>query len=198
MAFLPVERFDRSMTTPILLATGNPHKVEEFSRILAIHIHAADPGVEETGLTFEENALIKARALCAQTGQTAMADDSGLEVDALDGAPGVYSARFAGEHGNDAANNAKLLAELESNEKRTARFVCVIAVCHPDGEEFTVRGTCEGRIARAASGDAGFGYDPLFVPEGYAESFAALGSDVKSNISHRANALALLKPKLDA
>lgn len=162
------------MTARLVLATANEHKVAELRRILdGLDLELVPMGelgleqVPETGATFEDNALLKARAVTATTGLPALADDSGLEVDALDGAPGVHSSRYAGPDGDDAANNDKLLAALDGapDERRTARFVAVAALVTPDGEEVTVRGTMEGRIARERRGTAGFGYDPLFVSE---------------------------------
>jgi len=182
----------------LVLATRNPHKLEEIAAILAfpgLHIRSAldfpeIPEVEETGSTFAENALLKARALSTATGEWAMADDSGLEVDALGGAPGVYSARFAGEPANYQANNDKLLALLDAAADRRARFVTVLALVAPDGRHFTVEGRCEGHIGRAPRGNQGFGYDPLFVPEGHTQTFAEMSAGQKNRISHRARALA--------
>lgn len=147
--------------------------------------------VQEDGSSFEENAAKKARVTAAATGLITLADDSGLEVDALNGQPGIYSARFAGEQGDDAANNAKLLGLMESvqDEDRTARFVCVIALSNPKGCVQTVRGTCQGRIGRDLQGEGGFGYDPLFIPAGYDKTFAQLEASEKNRISHRARAL---------
>lgn len=182
----------------LLLATRNRNKVKEIREMFDIpelELLTADevaglPGeVEEDADTFEGNALKKASVLCGASGIWTMADDSGLEVDALGGAPGVYSARYAGEECNTPANNAKLLAALSGVDQRSARFRCAIALCAPDGRRWTVSGSCEGRIADAPSGDAGFGYDPLFVPEGYEQTFAELGPEVKNKISHRAVAL---------
>lgn len=182
----------------LLLATRNRNKVKEIREMFDIpelELLTADevaglPGeVEEDADTFEGNALKKASVLCGASGIWTMADDSGLEVDALGGAPGVYSARYAGEECNTPANNAKLLSALSGVDQRSARFRCAIALCAPDGRRWTVSGSCEGRIADAPSGDAGFGYDPLFVPEGYEQTFAELGPEVKNKISHRAVAL---------
>lgn len=147
--------------------------------------------VEEDGLTFADNAIKKASAVAEQTGEYTMADDSGLEVDAIDGQPGVYSARFAGEPSNDEANNLKLISMMEGvpHEGRTARFRCVIALAAPDGRRATVEGACEGRIITEPRGDEGFGYDPLFVPDGYELTFAELSAEVKNQISHRGRAL---------
>ena len=188
----------------LLLATRNRNKIEEIRRIFnfpgieilsPFDLSSLPEEVEENADTFEGNALLKARSLAGVMrggeGDAAwvMADDSGLEVAALNGAPGIHSARYAGEPSNTPANNAKLLRELEGVEDRRARFVCVIAFCAPDGREWTVRGECPGRILREARGAAGFGYDPLFVPDGYEETFAELGASIKNKISHRARAL---------
>lgn len=182
----------------ITLASNNRHKVEELSLLLGVPLRSLRdvPGardVVEDGKTFEANAIKKAQSLADFTRDWALADDSGLEVNALDGAPGVYSARFAGEHGNDTANNALLLEKLSGVSDRRARFVCVLALCHPDQAPMIFRGECEGHIAHSPSGEGGFGYDPLFMPEGHAHSFAALGSGVKQEISHRARALRALR-----
>lgn len=181
----------------LVLATRNSGKISEIKALLPgvrVTPAAAFPGCpepEETGRTFEENALIKARAVSRYTGKTALADDSGLEVDALDGAPGVHSARYAGTDATDQDNIRCLLDALDgiSDADRTARFRCVVAVLVPDGRTWTAEGTCEGRIVQAPRGDAGFGYDPLFVPAGYENTFAELDSGVKNRISHRALAL---------
>ena len=158
-----------------------------------------DVKVEENGDTFEENSLIKARSIFKLCGEITIADDSGLEVDALDGAPGVYSSRFAGEEGNDLKNNEKLLEMLKDVplEKRTGRFVSVISMCFPNGKEIVVRGECEGHIMFEASGENGFGYDPLFRPLGYEVSFGDIPSEEKNKISHRANALKELQKQLE-
>ena len=189
----------------LILATKNKHKVEEFRRILAplgwevVPQDAVCPPeleIEETGTTFAENAYLKAMGIYRATGLPTIADDSGLCVDALDGAPGVYSARYAGEGHNSAANNAKLLREMEKipEEKRTARFVC--AICAVLGEEDVVRceGICEGPIAHRLHGDNGFGYDPLFMVGD--RSFAELDGPQKDAISHRGRALEALYEKL--
>lgn len=182
----------------ILVATRNQHKLVEIKQILRLdnlQLVAADEiaglpeEVVEDADTFEGNALKKARELCQASGLWTMADDSGLEVDALGMAPGVSSARYAGEDCDHAANNAKLLRELEGVDNRRARFRCVIALCAPDGRAWTVDGVCEGTILHESRGAGGFGYDPLFVPEGYDESFAELGATVKNNLSHRGQAL---------
>ncbi len=190
-----------------LIATHNLKKRDELQRILSplgVHVLTADEAgvdlsdVDETGTTFLENALLKARSGCKESGMPCIADDSGLCVDALDGAPGVYSARFAGEHGNDKKNNDKLLGLLENvpDEKRTAKFVSAVACVFPDGRECTVEGECKGKIGYAPKGEGGFGYDPLFfVGE---RSFAELLPEEKDAVSHRGNALRALADKLPA
>ena len=187
----------------LVLATHNAKKRAELARILAPLEHTlADAelsDVEETGLTFEENARLKAESGCRESGLPCVGDDSGLCVDALDGAPGVYSARFAGEHGNDAANIGKLLELLQDvpEAARTARFVCAVCCIFPDGGEITLRGTCEGKIAFAPSGTGGFGYDPVFLPDEAPDcTMAQLQSKEKDKLSHRGKALALLAEKL--
>lgn len=184
----------------LLLATGNAHKVREIRdmfhipglEILTPAEHpVALPGVEETGATFQENAVLKAVTLALASGLWTMADDSGLEVDALDGAPGVRSARFAGEPSDDAANNALLLRLLaqKPGAPRTARFRCVLALSSPSGRCQIVEGACEGAIAIAPRGSGGFGYDPLFVPNGHERTFGELSAAEKNGLSHRALAL---------
>lgn len=148
--------------------------------------------VEETGATFTENASLKAQAYAAQAGLWTLADDSGLEVDALGGAPGIYSARYAGAGATDAERIARLLEELRHVEQdaRRARFVCAVATADPTGNVIHVSlGTCEGSISREPHGAGGFGYDPIFIPDGYDESFGQLSSEIKARISHRARAL---------
>ncbi|MBE6773211.1 MAG: XTP/dITP diphosphatase [Ruminococcaceae bacterium] len=182
----------------ILIATHNKHKLAEISRILEpmgyevvtdrdVGIELTD--VEENGKTFLENARIKAESGCRESGLPCIADDSGLCVDALGGEPGVYSARYAGNHGDDAANNEKLLLNLKNvpDEKRTARFVCSICVSFPDGSEITAEGVCEGKIGYEYRGNNGFGYDPLFMVGD--KSFAEFTSEEKDAVSHRGNAL---------
>jgi len=181
----------------LVLATRNPGKTAEIKALLAgvrVEPAASIPGCpepEETGLTFEENALIKARTIARYTGLTALADDSGLEVDALDGAPGVRSARYAGTGASDQDNIHRLLDALDGipDDDRTARFRCVMAVAVPDGRTWTAEGVCGGRIIRKPRGESGFGYDPLFVPVGYESTFGELDPAVKNRISHRAAAL---------
>lgn len=190
-----------------LIATHNMKKRDELQRILSplgVHVLTADEAgvdltdIEETGTTFEENALLKARSGCKEGKMPCIADDSGLCVDALDGAPGVYSARFAGEHGNDDKNNEKLLSLLSDvpPEKRTARFVSTVACVFPDGRELVVRGECEGKIGYEKRGENGFGYDPLFyVGE---RTFAEFTPEEKDAVSHRGNALRALTKALPA
>lgn len=185
----------------IVIATGNRHKVEELNRLLMpedggeyTFISMKDAGfggnIVEDADTFEGNALIKAKAVCEATGLVAVADDSGLCVDALDGAPGVFSARYAGEPCDDAKNNAKLLEELKNVpfEKRTARFCCVIAAALPDGRTVTARGDCPGVIAFERKGSGDFGYDPIFYYPPFDKTFAEMTSDEKNSVSHRGKA----------
>lgn len=164
--------------------------LEENVEILSLKDINFFEDIVEDGTTFEENALIKARTI-ARLGYLCIADDSGLEVDALDGAPGIYSARYSGGHGNDKENNLLVLKNLESvpDEKRTARFTCAIACVTPDGEEFTVRASCEGRILHGEEGEGGFGYDPLFYVEEYGKTLASVTPEEKNAISHRGKAL---------
>ena len=182
----------------LLIATGNAHKLGEISTILRVpHLELVGmkalgslPSVVEDGDTFEANAIKKAVSLARVAGLWTLADDSGLEVDALRGEPGVWSARYAGEPSNDAANNRKLLDNLATIDDRRARFRCVIALSDPTGNARTVAGACEGTLLRAGRGHNGFGYDPLFVPNGYSLTFAELDGRTKNLISHRAQALA--------
>jgi len=193
----------------VVLATHNAKKRAELARILAPlgHVLADLPlrDVEETGLTFEENARLKAESGCRETGLPCVGDDSGLCVDALDGAPGVFSARYAGEHGNDAANISLLLDKMKDipEQRRTARFVCAICCVFPDcrefpgGREITLRGACEGKIAFERIGAGGFGYDPVFLPdEAPGLTMAQLSPEEKDKLSHRGKALALLLENL--
>ena len=184
----------------IVLATRNAGKIREMRAILAdlpvrvesLAEHPQVPEVEETGATFAEKAELKARAVAAATGRVAVADDSGLVVDALDGAPGVYSSRFAGPDASDEEKNEKVLALMRDvpEEQRTARFVAAIAVARPDGTVRTVTGACEGSIAHAPRGEQGFGYDPIFRVAGTGRTMAELPAVEKNRISHRAHALA--------
>ena len=191
----------------IIIATHNKHKLVEMSRILSpmgyevvtdldLGIELSD--VEENGETFLDNARIKAEAGCKESGLPCIADDSGLCVDALDGAPGVYSARYSGVHGDDDGNNRKLLSELSGvpTEKRTAHFACAICVSFPDGSEVTATGKCEGYIGYEKKGTNGFGYDPLFMVGD--RSLAQMTAEEKDAISHRGNALKELQKILPA
>ncbi len=188
---------DFSSDRHLLIATRNIFKLKELRDLLGCRgrlvIGAGElpglPPVEEDGETFEVNARKKARVLSAAAGLWTLADDSGLEVDALGGAPGVRSARFAGGHGDDAANNRRLLGLMQGLADRRARFRCVLALCSPSGECRTVEGVCQGRIIDRPRGHAGFGYDPLFVPEGGNRTFAELSAVEKNRLSHRGRAL---------
>jgi XTP/dITP diphosphohydrolase len=189
-----------------VLATANPDKAREISEIIGDHIALIPrpddvPDVDETGDTLVDNARLKARALVAATGHPAIADDTGLEVDALGGAPGVRSARYAGEPSDAAANVALLLANLErsTGDDRRARFRTVAVAAWPDGAEVVAQGTVEGTIAPAARGSAGFGYDPVFVPdEGGGATFAEMTAEAKHAISHRGRAFRDLARALSA
>ncbi len=203
----------------IVAATRNRHKIDEIGEItgkFGMSIISRDdagvPPVEipETGKTFEENSYIKAYEIMKLCGQITVADDSGLVVDCLDGAPGVYSARFAGFEGlwpedgggtdtGDKDNNAKLIRLIKdvSYADRTARFVSVITMVYPDGKTVVARGTVEGHLILEERGEAGFGYDPPFIPEGYDKTFGELGQEIKNSISHRARALQVLHEKLE-
>lgn len=154
--------------------------------------------IEETGSTFEENAFLKAHTVASNTGFAALADDSGLEVEVLGGAPGIYSARYCGTHGDDLANNEKLLKELagKDSSQRAARFVAVIAVAKPDGSTITARGELAGEIALSSRGANGFGYDPVFIPTGSAKTLGEFEPGRKDEISHRAKALAEIAPRI--
>jgi len=193
----------------LLVATGNAGKVAEISDILSTIIPNTEilslkdiyeniPNIPETAETFEENCLMKAEWLRLRQNCWVLADDSGLEVDALEGAPRVYSARYAGEPTNSIKNMDKLLIELNGvpMEKRTARFRCVISLMSPTGESWVVSGSCEGHIQLEKSGTEGFGYDPLFVPFDFDKTFAELGKEIKNRISHRAIALRHLEEKI--
>ena len=193
----------------MIAATNNSHKLEEIRAILkdmGIEVKSmADVGldieIEENGDTFIENALIKAREVWRVTGEAAIADDSGLEVDALNGQPGVKSARYSGEAGadKDGKNNEKLKNALKDipDDKRGARFCSAIAAVFPDGKEITVEGYVYGKIGYAEKGEHGFGYDPLFIVDGYGRTMAEIDSAEKNKISHRANALKEFVKKLD-
>lgn len=187
------------MDNIIILATNNKSKVKEISEMMSgsdiTFVSLADAGinveVEETGTTFEENALLKAREICKLSGKPTISDDSGLEIDALDGAPGIYSSRFMGEDTSYDIKNNALIEKLENvaDPDRTARFRCCMALVLPDGREFVTEGAMEGIIAIEPKGINGFGYDPiLFIPE-YNRTSAELSSEEKNNISHRGEAL---------
>lgn len=183
----------------LILATRNAHKTEEIRHILGDKFTVTDvrsfpdlPEIEETGTTFVENARLKAMGISERVPGWVLADDSGLEVDALGGAPGVWSSSFGGEEGNHAKNNARLVEEMAVKECRGARFRCTLVLAK-DGREIGVfSGTVEGSIATEASGEGGFGYDPHFIPDGYDQSLAALGAEIKNSLSHRANAVSAL------
>ncbi len=188
----------------VILASRNKGKLREIHAILEKFgmetVSRDDAGlptfeVEETGETFEENSFIKAKAISDITHAITIADDSGLEVDALNGAPGVYSARYAGEGCTPADNNEKLLRELQDvpEGKRGAAFVSVITMLFPNGDKLIARGECRGHIAFELRGDGGFGYDPLFIPDGESRSFGEMSADEKNRISHRARSLQILE-----
>ncbi|MBE6751690.1 MAG: RdgB/HAM1 family non-canonical purine NTP pyrophosphatase [Ruminococcaceae bacterium] len=194
------------MQKTFLIATHNKKKKNELLRILSplgidvktdeeLNLTLTEP--DENGETFYENALIKAQSGCKESGLPCVADDSGLMVDYLAGAPGVYSARFSGEHGNDKKNNEKLLKLLKDvpEDERTARFVSVVCCVFPNGDILSARGECEGKIGYEEKGEGGFGYDPVFMVDG--KSFAEISSDEKDKLSHRGKALNLLSEKLN-
>jgi len=187
----------------VVLATHNDHKVTELRRILdglPIDLRGGGdldfPDVDETGETFRENALLKARACAAATGLPAVADDSGLVIDALEGEPGVRSARYAGSHGNDRANLQLVLDRLGDSKQRSARFVCVAALVLPDGHHVSEIGTMEGEITHEPRGEGGFGYDPIFRAKGQQRTNAELSPHEKDAISHRGAAFRALLPHL--
>ena len=196
------------MSSVIVAATKNRHKIQEIEAItqefgmsIISRDEAGVPDIEinEDGETFEENSYKKAFEITKLCNNITIADDSGLEVDCLDGAPGVYSARFAGKDGDDDANNRKLTELIKDvpYEQRTGRFVSVITMVFPDGETISARGEVEGHLLTEKRGSSGFGYDPLFVPEGYDRTFGELGPEIKNSISHRSRALARLRELLD-
>jgi XTP/dITP diphosphohydrolase len=195
------------MSHKLVLATRNQGKITEFRRILdalapgAIQLIGVDQfpdlvDVDETGSTFEENSLLKARYTCQATGLPAIADDSGLCVDALNGGPGIFSARWAGSHGNDQANLEKVLDQLKDvpDEKRTAHFMCVASLVLPDGREQVAEGRFEGHILHAPVGENGFGYDPIFQPLGLSISSAQMSAEEKDLVSHRGKSLRSIAP----
>ena len=201
------------MTARLVLATFNPHKVTELSRILdgdggpgagvsltSLAEFPGAPDVAETGATFADNALLKARAIAAFTGLPAVADDSGICADALNGMPGVLSARWSGRHGDDQANLDLLLAQLADipDERRGAEFRCAAALVQPGGAEQVTEGVLRGRLIRARRGTGGFGYDPIFVPDGGTQTTAELSPAEKDAISHRGRAFRKLAPLIAA
>lgn len=188
----------------MILASSNKHKMEEIKKILDkfdIDLQSmAEAGLEgfeivEDGETFEENSMKKAVTILDELGIDTIADDSGLMVDKLDGRPGVYSARYSGENANADTNNEKLLMELDGVplDERTAKFVCVISIAFKNGEKICVRGECPGKIGFEKKGENGFGYDPLFIVDGYDKTFAEISAEEKNKISHRAKALEKLE-----
>ena len=192
----------------IIIATKNKDKVVEIKKILegmdanikAMSDIGIDIDIEETGTTFEENAMIKAKSIYDITHSLVIADDSGLEIDYLDGAPGIYSSRFAGEDASYDEKIGIILDKLKDakGEERSARFVCAIAVCMPDGSSFTVKDTCEGYIADAPCGENGFGYDPVFYMKEYGMTTAQMDEDMKNSISHRGKALRQMRDRLES
>jgi XTP/dITP diphosphohydrolase len=194
----------------VVLATRNPHKITELRAILAatgVHIDLVGvnefpelPDVAETGVTFAENALLKATETARRTGLPSIADDSGLCVDVLGGAPGIFSARWAGKHGDDVANLDLLLAQLAdiADEHRGAHFTCAAALALPDGAEVVREGRIDGRLLHARRGEYGFGYDPVFLPDGHDRTTAEMSSEEKNAISHRTRAFRALAADLAA
>ncbi|QUH24816.1 XTP/dITP diphosphatase [Serpentinicella alkaliphila] len=191
----------------VVIATSNTHKLDEIKEILSdfqfdiksmSEVGLGGLEIIEDGSTFEENAMIKAKTVMNKTGYASIADDSGLEVDAINKAPGIYSARFAGENATDAQNNEKLLNLIANvpEDLRTGRFICAIAMVFPNGESIITRGTCEGSIGFEPTGNGGFGYDPLFIVPEYNKTFGEIPAEIKNKISHRANALNELKSSL--
>jgi XTP/dITP diphosphohydrolase len=186
----------------LVVATGNAHKLLEIAQIFPDFevVSQKQAGfceeVEETGATFVENALIKARAACAALGLPVLADDSGLCVEALCGAPGVYSARYCGHHGDDKGNRRLLLKNMQEKSDRTAYFCCAVAVVYPDGIEWTAEGKTYGRILTEEDGDGGFGYDPIFFSDDLQKSFGTATAEEKNAVSHRYRALSALREKV--
>lgn len=181
----------------LIIATRNSHKTAEIRAMVGEHFEVVDatefpdfPEIEETGTTFLENARLKAEGISRCIEGWVLSDDSGLEVDALGGAPGVWSSSYGGEEGNHAKNNARLLGEMAGKTDRRARFRCTMVLAKDGAEQANFSGTVEGSLIDALKGGGGFGYDPLFIPDGYHETFAELGDSVKNSLSHRARALA--------
>ncbi|MEY3108466.1 MAG: non-canonical purine pyrophosphatase, RdgB/HAM1 family [Actinomycetota bacterium] len=192
-----------SSSIGIVIASKNAGKIAEFQRILSevgisVITDIDFPDVAETGSTFEENAILKARAVSSFTNLPALADDSGLAVEALNGAPGIFSARYSGRHGDDVANISRLLEDLKGvlDENRRAKFVAVLALVTPDGRELLVRGELEGKLRNQPTGTNGFGYDPIFEPENSNRTLGELSPSEKDAISHRSKALRDLTPKI--
>ncbi len=180
----------------LIIATRNPHKTGEIRAMVGDRFEVLDatafpefPEIEETGTTFLENARLKAEGISRRVEGWVLSDDSGLQVDALGGAPGVWSSSYGGEEGNHAKNNARLLAEMAGKADRSARFRCTMVLARSGSERAAFSGTVEGRLVEALHGDGGFGYDPLFVPDGHEKTFAELGDEIKNSLSHRARAL---------
>jgi XTP/dITP diphosphohydrolase len=189
----------------LILATHNPHKTREFRQLLGAEFALVDlasfPELKlppETGSTFEQNAALKAVSVSQNVEEIVIADDSGLEVDVLNGAPGIYSARYAGKYATDAANIDKLLRELNQLVDRSARFRCVIALARAGKVLTSVEGRVQGMIVHLPRGNGGFGYDPVFQPAGFEQTFAEMPSEIKNRISHRGKAIAALREKLRA
>ena len=186
----------------LVVATGNKHKLKEIAEIfpdyeiLSQKQMGFDEDVEENGLTFAENALIKARAACKALGLPVIADDSGICVDVLNGAPGIYSARYCGAHGDDKGNRVLLLKNLEGETNRKAHFHCAVALVYPDGKEIVVEGKTHGEILHAEDGEGGFGYDPIFFNGDLQKSFGVASAEEKNSVSHRFRALQLLRKEM--
>jgi len=180
----------------LMIATRNAHKTEEIRVLLGHQFEISDvndypdlPEIEETGDTFLENARLKAIGISQRVDGWVLADDSGLEVDALDGAPGVWSSSFGGEEGNHEKNNQRLLVDMANQNNRRARFLCTLVLAKGGKEKAVFQGSVEGKITHSRSGSGGFGYDPLFIPDGHTKTLAELGSEIKSQLSHRAKAI---------
>ncbi len=190
----------------LAIATNNAHKLEEirailgdsFDELLSLKDLGIDVDIEETGTTLEENSLLKARTICDICGMPTLADDTGLMVDALDGAPGVYSARYAGEAHNDKANRLLLLKNLDGVENRRAHFATVITICYPNGDFITSNGRVEGSILHEERGSEGFGYDSLFYSDELKKTFAEASQQEKNSVSHRGRALTAMLEKLNS
>lgn len=188
----------------LIIASNNKDKIKEIKDILSSHfdeiISIKEAGIQhetiEDGTTFMENAIKKAKEICEISGCASLADDSGICVDALGGEPGIYSARYSGEHGNDEMNNQLILKKLEGKSDRKAHYTCAMALFFPDGKSITTEGYWHGKVAHEPKGTNGFGYDPLFIPDGFGCTSAELTPDEKNDISHRRNALNLLLEKL--